>query len=214
MAEKTINLRGLKCPLPALRARKALTALKGSGLKLAQMPAPASPAQEPLLVLTILIELGGGAAIMLGWKTRPIALVVFLFTALATVVFHAFWLAPPDKAMLQQLMFMKNVSVMGGLLGVKAVIWTDVVQMFIYAAGAGLVAFELLGRIPGGWSEVVRAEPGRVHETAGRGPFGSYRMVATLSVDDGATDLDLVTEMSKVRHPMDAGRKGQRGIEW
>ena len=28
MAEKTINLRGLKCPLPALRTRKALRALK------------------------------------------------------------------------------------------------------------------------------------------------------------------------------------------
>lgn len=25
---------------------------------------------------------------------------------------------------------------------------------------------------------------------------------------------DLVTEMGKVRHPMDSGRKGQRGIEW
>ncbi len=25
---------------------------------------------------------------------------------------------------------------------------------------------------------------------------------------------DLVTEMTKLRHPMDAGRKGQRGIEW
>ena len=25
---------------------------------------------------------------------------------------------------------------------------------------------------------------------------------------------DLVTEMTKVKHPMDAGRKGQKGIEW
>ena len=25
---------------------------------------------------------------------------------------------------------------------------------------------------------------------------------------------DLVTEMSKVKHPMDAGQKGQKGIEW
>jgi cob(I)alamin adenosyltransferase len=25
---------------------------------------------------------------------------------------------------------------------------------------------------------------------------------------------DLVTEMSKVKHPMDQGQKGQRGIEW
>ena len=30
MAEKTLNLRGLKCPLPALRARKALTGLKAA----------------------------------------------------------------------------------------------------------------------------------------------------------------------------------------
>jgi cob(I)alamin adenosyltransferase len=25
---------------------------------------------------------------------------------------------------------------------------------------------------------------------------------------------DLVIEMTKVKHPMDAGQKGQRGIEW
>ena len=41
--------------------------------------------------------------------------------------------------------------------GVAAVIWTDVVQMFIYAAGAGIVAWSLLDKIPGGWDEVVRA---------------------------------------------------------
>jgi cob(I)alamin adenosyltransferase len=25
---------------------------------------------------------------------------------------------------------------------------------------------------------------------------------------------DLVTEMANVKHPMDTGRKGQKGIEW
>jgi SSS family transporter len=39
--------------------------------------------------------------------------------------------------------------------GVAAVIWTDAVQMFVYIAGAGLVFFALLDRIPGGWSTVV-----------------------------------------------------------
>lgn len=43
-------------------------------------------------------------------------------------------------------------------------------------------------------TEVVRAEPAKLHETAGRSPFGSYRMVATLSARDGGTDLDLLTE--------------------
>jgi SSS family solute:Na+ symporter len=36
------------------------------------------------------------------------------------------------------------------------VIWTDVVQMFIYIAGAAIVFFALLNQIPGGFAEVVR----------------------------------------------------------
>lgn len=40
--------------------------------------------------------------------------------------------------------------------GSAAVIWTDVVQMFIYIAGALIVFFALLWQIPGGWGEVVR----------------------------------------------------------
>jgi SSS family transporter len=47
--------------------------------------------------------------------------------------------------------------------GVSAVIWTDVVQMFVYLAGAAAVAIALVGRIEGGWAEVIRAgsETGR-----------------------------------------------------
>lgn len=47
--------------------------------------------------------------------------------------------------------------------GVSAVIWTDVVQMFVYVVGAAVVAVALLNRIDGGWSEVVRVgrETGR-----------------------------------------------------
>jgi SSS family solute:Na+ symporter len=39
--------------------------------------------------------------------------------------------------------------------GVSAVIWTDVVQMFVYIAGAAAVAYSLLERIPGGWPVVL-----------------------------------------------------------
>jgi SSS family solute:Na+ symporter len=41
--------------------------------------------------------------------------------------------------------------------GVSAVIWTDVVQMFVYLAGALAVFGALLSRIPGGWATVVAA---------------------------------------------------------
>jgi len=41
--------------------------------------------------------------------------------------------------------------------GVSAVIWTDVVQMFVYVTGALVVFFALLQQIDGGWSAVVAA---------------------------------------------------------
>jgi cob(I)alamin adenosyltransferase len=45
---------------------------------------------------------------------------------------------------------------------------------------------------------------------------GSQHVVVTGR--DAAPELvaaaDLVTDMTKVKHPMDAGRKGQQGIEW
>jgi SSS family solute:Na+ symporter len=41
--------------------------------------------------------------------------------------------------------------------GVSAVIWTDVVQMFVYIAGAAAVAAALLQRIDGGWPAVLDA---------------------------------------------------------
>lgn len=44
--------------------------------------------------------------------------------------------------------------------GMTAVIWTDVVQMFLYVAGAALSFYVILDKIPGGWPHVVAvAEP-------------------------------------------------------
>jgi SSS family transporter len=39
--------------------------------------------------------------------------------------------------------------------GMAAVIWTDVIQLVVYLVGAVVAAFVLLGKIPGGWNEVV-----------------------------------------------------------
>ncbi len=41
--------------------------------------------------------------------------------------------------------------------GVSAVIWTDVVQLFVYIAGALVVLFSLLSQIHGGWGAVLEA---------------------------------------------------------
>ena len=50
MAEKTINLRGLKCPLPALRARKALTGLKAGDVLIAECTDPLTAIDIPTLL--------------------------------------------------------------------------------------------------------------------------------------------------------------------
>ncbi len=52
--------------------------------------------------------------------------------------------------------------------------------------------------------EALRARPGQQHVVI------TGRDAPPLLVEAA----DLVTEMGKVKHPMDAGRKGQKGIEW
>lgn len=65
---------------------------------------------------TIVLELGGGLMLALGWKARWAAVALLVFTALASVIFHAFWSATPDQAQGQLIHFQKNLAIMGGLL--------------------------------------------------------------------------------------------------
>jgi putative oxidoreductase len=74
------------------------------------------PAAQLLTVLVIIVELGGGIALLIGWKARWAAAALFIFSLLAAVIFHAFWSAPADQAMMQQINFMKNLAIMGGML--------------------------------------------------------------------------------------------------
>ena len=78
------------------------------------------PLATLLAVVVGLLELLGGIAIAVGYQTRWAALALGLFTLLAAVLFHRFWAVPADQAFVQQLMFMKNLSVAGGLFIVAA----------------------------------------------------------------------------------------------
>jgi tRNA 2-thiouridine synthesizing protein A len=50
MAETTINLRGLKCPLPALRARKALAKIAAGDVLIVECTDPLAELDIPNLV--------------------------------------------------------------------------------------------------------------------------------------------------------------------
>ena len=50
MADKTINLRGLKCPLPALRTRKALTTMAKGDVLVVECTDPLASIDIPNLI--------------------------------------------------------------------------------------------------------------------------------------------------------------------
>ena len=74
------------------------------------------PMPSVLAFATATLEVVGGLALAVGFQARWAALALALFTLLASVLFHNFWALPAEQVMVQQLMFMKNLSVVGGLL--------------------------------------------------------------------------------------------------
>jgi putative oxidoreductase len=79
------------------------------------------PSPEVLLVLTILLEVGGGLLLILNWQARIAAVALALFTIAAGVIFHDFWvrIGGDAGALNNQLNhFLKNVAIVGGLLHV------------------------------------------------------------------------------------------------
>ena len=94
-----------------------ITGFEGS---VAYMASKGMPFPQFLLPGAILVELGGGLALMLGWKARWAALAIFLFLIPTTLIFHNYWAVPPEQATAQLISFRKNLAIMGGLLYVVA----------------------------------------------------------------------------------------------
>ena len=78
------------------------------------------PMPQVLATLTILIELGGGIMLAVGWKARWAALAIAVFTLLAAVLFHPYWTVTGPARMGEFNSFWKNVSITGGMLMVFA----------------------------------------------------------------------------------------------
>jgi putative oxidoreductase len=79
------------------------------------------PASVALAVAVGLFEIAGGLALAAGYRTRWTALALAAFTFLASLLFHRYWSLPADQQFVQQLLFSKNLAVVGALLFIAAV---------------------------------------------------------------------------------------------
>lgn len=78
------------------------------------------PMPEVGAAIAILVEVGASILLIIGLFTRPAALVLAIFTLVASFFFHAFWSMPAEAQMMQSLMFYKNIAIVGGLLAIAA----------------------------------------------------------------------------------------------
>ena len=96
------------------------TKLAYTAANVGYMQAYGMPAADILIWPAALVEVVAGAMLVFGWKARWAALALIVFTVPATFIFHAYWGVPADQVMNQQIHFMKNLAIVGGLLSVLA----------------------------------------------------------------------------------------------
>jgi putative oxidoreductase len=68
------------------------------------------PMTKFFLICAIILEIGGGLSILLGYRAKWGALALVIFLIPATLIFHTRF-----SDQIQMIMFMKNLAIMGGL---------------------------------------------------------------------------------------------------
>ncbi len=117
--QKPLTLIG-RILLAALFLPAGLSKISGFAGTVGYIGSKGLPMAEVAAVIAILVEVGGGLALIAGLGTRLAALALAVFTLLATFVFRNYWALPAEAQMVQQLMFFKNIAVVGGLLTLAA----------------------------------------------------------------------------------------------
>jgi len=79
------------------------------------------PAPEVLVAVSIVIEIGGGILLLIGYRQIIVAAVLAVFTIAAALSAHQFWAVSDPQVYAAQLNnFLKNVAMVGGFLMVIA----------------------------------------------------------------------------------------------
>ena len=66
--------------------------------------------------IAVVMEFGVGIALLIGFWTRPLALLIALFVLGTALIAHTFWNVEGAMQTANMVQFYKNLSIMGGLL--------------------------------------------------------------------------------------------------
>ncbi|WP_081074232.1 DoxX family protein [Burkholderia diffusa] len=83
------------------------------------------PVPELVLPLTVAVEIGGGVALIAGWRLREVTFVMAGFTLFTGFVAHRFWMADGAQFSNQLNHFFKNVALTGGFLVLFSSAWRN-----------------------------------------------------------------------------------------
>jgi putative oxidoreductase len=101
--------------ISALFLLSGISKVTAPAMTIGYIQAAGLPLPSAAFALSALVEIGGGFALLLGFRTQITAVILFLFT-LATAAFFHNHLADQN----QFIHFFKNVAIAGGLLNVAA----------------------------------------------------------------------------------------------
>jgi putative oxidoreductase len=82
----------------------------------AMMAAKGIPAVPLFLAVTVFVEIVIAICLLIGFRARVAALLLFLWLVPVTVTMHNFWASPAAQQLGQLVNFQKNLAIMGGLL--------------------------------------------------------------------------------------------------
>lgn len=86
----------------------------------AYITATGLPFPQVAAIIAIIVEVGGGVMLAVGFNARWAALALAIFTLIAGFLFHDFWNADATSKLTQSIHFWKNISITGGMLMVFA----------------------------------------------------------------------------------------------
>jgi len=106
--------------LAAVFVFEGIHKLTGLDATAAYMARGGLPLVPVLLAISILVELGGGLALALGWKARWAAAAIAVFVVPVTLTFHLPYVADAQAGAMQTMQSLKNLAILGGMLLVVA----------------------------------------------------------------------------------------------